>query len=199
MEEKSETNGILDAKADTELATPPPPVSDREQEEKSIDMNVTMLTESLAEKSEDGDAVNQMETMCSHKPEEANGREEFISPPLADSKDDDDEMEENEVAQEITSADNSVQKYEELNTLIIDDGELHGHDSSDSDRNNKESTPQTTVDDYQTSDTSTETSKLQEQRINGDSPYHLLRHRGTSAKQQNTEKRTRSIGARNNQ
>ena len=160
LEEKSdniETSGLLnDAKIDTELATP---VSDKEQEEKSSD--VTMLIESLAEKSEDGDAVNQMETTCSHEPEETNGREEFISPPLADS-DDDDEMEENEVGQEITTADNSVQKSEETNTLTIDDGELHVHDSIDSDRNNKESTPQTAVDDYQTSDTLTETSKLQE-------------------------------------
>ena len=185
LEEKSdniETNGLLkDAKMDTELTTSPPPVSDREQKEESSD--VTMLTESLAEKSEDGDAVNQMETTCSHhKPEETNGREEFISPPLADS-DDDDEMEENEVAQEIT-ADNSVQKSEESNTPTIDDDELHVHDPSDSDRKNKESTP---VDDYPTSDTSTETNKLQEQRINGDSPYHL-RHRGTNAEQQMTEK-----------
>ena len=179
MEEKSETNGILDAKTDTELATPPPLVSDREQEEKSSD--VIMPTESLAEKPEDGDAVNQMETTCSHKPEEVNGRQEFISPPLADSDDDDDKMEENEVhvAQEISGADNLVQKSEETNILTIDDGELHVHDSSDSDRNNKESTP---VDDYPTSDTSTETSKLQEQRINGDNPYHLQhRLRGTSA------------------
>ena len=185
LEEKSdniETNGLLDdAKMDTELAASPP-VSDREQEKQSSD--VTMLTESLAEKPEDGDTVNQMETTCSHhKPEETNGREEFISPPLADS-DDDDEMEESEVAQEISAADNLVQKSEETNTPIIDDGELHVHDPSDSDRNNKESTP---VDDYPTSDTLTETSKLQEQKINGDSPYHL-RHRGTSAKQENTEK-----------
>ena len=119
-----ETNGILDVKTDTELATPPPPVSDREQEEQFSD--VTMPTESLAEKPEDGDAVNQMETTCSHKPEETNGREEFISPPLADSDDDDDDkMEESEVAQEISATDNSVQKSEETNTLTIDDDELH--------------------------------------------------------------------------
>ena len=124
-------------------------------------MSQCMLTESLAEKPEDSDAVNQMETTYSHKPEETNGREEFISPPLADS-DDDDEMEENEVAQETSAADNLVQKSEETNTLTIDDDELHVHDFSDLNRNNKESTPQTAVDDYQTSDTLTETSKLQE-------------------------------------
>ena len=41
------TNMLDDAKTDTELATLPPPVSDREQEEKSSD--VTMLTESLTD------------------------------------------------------------------------------------------------------------------------------------------------------
>ena len=96
-------------------------------------------------------------------------------------------MEENEVhvAQEISGTDNLVQKSEETNILTIDDGELHVHDPSDSDRNNKESMHSCRrLLNIRYVDC---TSKLQEQRINGDSPYHL-RHRGTSAEQQMTEK-----------
>lgn len=175
MEEKSEkieTNGLLDdAKTDTELATSPPVGATEQGEiEPEKSSHVTMLTESLAEKSEGGEML--METS---KPEETNGRGESISPPLADSSDDIEERELTETARDI-AAESSVQKSEETKTTTIDDGELH--DSSESDQS-KESTPQTAVSDYETSNT-TEANSLQQ---NGDSPYHL-RHRVTGAEQQ---------------
>ena len=90
-------------------------------------------------------------------------------------------MEENELietARDI-AADSSAWKSEEIKTTSIDDGEPCSN-SNDSD-GGKEITPQTTVIDYETSDT-TESSGLQQQ-TNGGSPHHL-RHRGTSTEQQ---------------
>ena len=166
-----ETNGLLDdAKVGTDVDIAPP-LGDAEREEES-EKSRDIVTEKLIERSEESETV--METS---KSEEATGREEFISPPLADSNDG---MEEKELAEpQDFTAESVVGDSQEPTIASVDDSELH--DSSDSGLS-RETTPQTADNDHEISD-KTEANRLQQ---NGDSPYHL-QHRATGTKQQTEE------------
>lgn len=176
LDEKSEaveSRGLLDdAKTDTELATSSP-VSDTAEngdtELKEKSSNAISLTESPMEKPEDSEVVTE-----SIKLEESNGRDEFTSPPLADS---DDDMED----KENIATESSVQKKSEETNIMSVDCELS--DSSTSADNGESRSPQTTVHDHEAA---SDTNKANTFQQNGDSPYHL-RHRVTGVAEQQTE------------
>ena len=166
LEEKSETiesiGTLSDANPETELAVSPPDLGDAEKE-KEPSKSTDITTDSLVERSEGDEEVMEIS-----KSDEDNERQEFISPPLADS---DDEMEERKepIEPQVITADSDCfkEKSEEVKTKSSNEGELYSSDSGQ----NRENTPQIAINGHEEMSDKTEANELQQ---NG---HHHLRHR----------------------